>query len=523
MTRQVSPSSLIDSHTHDWIPKIEAVALAPGTSYIDEGDAAAAASVSEGLVAAFRRLGHIVASKPGPSTDIAITHAQFMTAIPWRRSLFFTGRIRYRMPKHAAVFTIVPVAAHVLETRLSEMKGALGELKRQIQENSPVERTAAIDAFRFEGLAPLSHTVLIEQARRAGPLVALARAVQAQCKCIRILLVVHEGTGRAKYVYMFDLVGARPCIDLCDEGAFDDIATRMATAVGASEVTDHVWQGDPIAAEDWNTSESVRALVEASRQLGARGFFAEPVRIADLVKVPVVGRVISEQYSEGCFSTYDPDLRAQIVTGTGSSRAIHKGDVRPHDLAVVTGVRQDFRGAVVRPVASIPKAVPSSEAVELYAIDEALPRIELDLSTSGYSAGESRKERGVSVPVVRSKLHGHCGVKAFDPTKVEHVPLTPPYQRYPVGCGTDAQARALVEAFSRSEALMNPEDSRSVVFSILPGHGCLIVEKWVPRAAPFEAIWRLLDSGGLVIDTSAVPQGPYRYIASGSLQELSER
>ncbi|MGC8863037.1 MAG: FGGY-family carbohydrate kinase, partial [Armatimonadota bacterium] len=47
-----------------------------------------------------------------------------------------------------------------------------------------------------------------------------------------------------------------------------------------------------------------------------------------------------------------------------------------------------------------------------------------------------------AVPVVRSKLHGHRGVSAYDPRYVEFVPLAPAYYAYPVSCGTRAQAEA---------------------------------------------------------------------------------
>jgi hypothetical protein len=38
----------------------------------------------------------------------------------------------------------------------------------------------------------------------------------------------------------------------------------------------------------------------------------------------------------------------------------------------------------------------------------------------------------------------------------------------------------------------------------------LIVEKWVPGAAPFQTIWEYFDLGHLVLD-KRVPQGPMEY------------
>jgi hypothetical protein len=104
-------------------------------------------------------------------------------------------------------------------------------------------------------------------------------------------------------------------------------------------------------------------------------------------------------------------------------------------------------------------------------------------------------------------------VAAYDPSLVEHVPLDPPFYHYPVSCSTEAQARAIKAAFSRSEALGSPEDERQIVFTVLPGHGVVIVEKWVPGKAPFQIIWECMDDGSLQI-SSQVPQGPLRYQTS---------
>jgi hypothetical protein len=82
-----------------------------------------------------------------------------------------------------------------------------------------------------------------------------------------------------------------------------------------------------------------------------------------------------------------------------------------------------------------------------------------------------------------------------------------------------------VNAFSRSEALQNPEDPRRVIFTVLPGHGTVIVEKWVAGTAPFQTIWEAMDDGLLKVD-SKVPQGPIEYGASGQgskVRRLRER
>jgi hypothetical protein len=90
-------------------------------------------------------------------------------------------------------------------------------------------------------------------------------------------------------------------------------------------------------------------------------------------------------------------------------------------------------------------------------MDLSLPRIRLG------SEGES----GVEVPIARSKLHGHRGVKFYDPARVEHVYLDTAYYHYPVSCSTQAQAHAIEAAFSRSQSLNDPADHRQVAH-VLP-------------------------------------------------------
>ncbi len=50
-----------------------------------------------------------------------------------------------------------------------------------------------------------------------------------------------------------------------------------------------------------------------------------------------------------------------------------------------------------------------------------------------------------------------------------------------------------------------------MVFTVLPGHGVMIVEKWVAGKAPFQLIWEAMDSGALEID-NLIPQGPFVFL-----------
>jgi hypothetical protein len=146
-------------------------------------------------------------------------------------------------------------------------------------------------------------------------------------------------------------------------------------------------------------------------------------------------------------------------------------------------------------------------------MDISLPYIELDPDW----------EIWTTVPVARSKLHGHRGIYSYNPDLVEYVQLDPPFYNYPVTCATEAQADGIQQAFSRSVALKNPDDPRQVVFTVLPTHGVVMAEKWVPGKVPFQVIWEFFDSGHIVVEPR-VPQGVMEYaLVSGNMILRQER
>jgi len=468
---------------HSWLRKTH-VAFVPGfsTSLLEE--------VTSGLLRHFHLRGHLVQTKPDDNTDVILTTAPFGKPVGWRQALLLTARQRFNLNHSPMLFTLVHVPPDEFHSLLDHFRVAL-EKKTQ----DPAD-------YAFPGLAPQAHRVLIEQGNRGGPILALERLVQAQAKSIRIILVV--GDDHPLVAYHFDLVGAHPRSEARDpESLYDDIVLRVVTSVSTRELTEHKVTGESISSALWQRLGTPAAMRVAGQQLGERGFFTEMVRIADLVHVPAVTDAVASQYSEGCFATWDPTLGGLIATVTGSARPVDKGNITEDDLAVIVGVRPDGRGALTRHVEGKRNDPPSSEAVEMIEMDVPLPTITLDPVW----------DICARVPVVRSKLHGHRGVGAHDPRQVEYVPLEPPYYHYPVSCATDAQARGIREAFARSEALRNPADSRQVVFTVLPTHGIVIVEKWVPNKAPFQVMWEYMDAGHLQVE-NLIPQGPMEYVPS---------
>jgi hypothetical protein len=477
---------------HDWL-KQTCVAYVPGpeTEPLVEEFAVS-------LLQQFRLLGHVIQSQPDDRTDILITTAPYGKSISWRNALMFTGRVRFKYKHSPTVFTLIGIAPQELESNLAHFRQSLAK------------EAADPEDYDFPGLAPDAYKVLHDQGHRGGPILSLERLLQAQSKCINILLLV--GDRQASSVVHFDLVGAYP-VTMAEQtpAFFQEIVLRMVTRVSTHEVTDHQVVGTPIPAAEWRAARTPGLMLAAARELDRRNFFTATAYIHELVDVPVVSDAVSSQYSEGCFASWDPDLAGLVATVTGSARPVFKGSITEDDLALIVGVRTDGEGALVRNVEGKRNDPPSSEAVEMIGIDRTLPKI----------AWISRKGELVQVPVIRSKLHGHRGISAYNPSRVEYVSMDASYYDYPVTCATDAQARGVIAAFARSEALNNPADPRQVVFTILPTHGVLIVEKWVQQAAPFQTIWEYFDLGHLVLE-ARVPQGPLQYVEMSGRRVLKE-
>ena len=482
MFKSLSIPLNLNKPLHPWLKQAYVTYLPGPTDKVLE-------EVAQGIMHSFKLLGSIVQDSPTDETTILLTTAPYGKPLHWRDSIMLTARRRFKLKKNPNVFTLI----HVTPARL---QADLDYLEKVLQKEPPDPAD-----YDFPGLAPQSYRVLFEQGRRGGPILALERIVQSQAMGLRVLLVV--GDEHPDYVYHFDLVGAFPkSVNHGDPMLFyHDIALRLTTTVSTREITNHQVVGDPIPYQTWQSWAGPRAMLRAAVELGKRHFFTEMVRINDLVAVPAVQDAVASQYSEGCFGTWEPEINGLIATITGSARPVDKDNLTENDLSIIVGVRPDREGALVRHVQGKRNDPPSSEAVEMMDMDASLPRIAL---------APPQWEQEAEAPVVRSKLHGHRGVKSFDPALVEYAPLEPQYFDFIVSCATEAQARGVRDAFSRAQCLLNPDDPRKLAFTILPGHGVVIAEKWVPGTVPFQVMWDAMDSGQLVID-SHVPQGRMRY------------
>jgi hypothetical protein len=468
---------LIHTPTHSWLKQLY-IAHIPGRS-TDLAD-----RVASELMDYLQQDGHFMQEVPSSETNVILTTAVLGEPLGWREALMFTARRRYKLEHVPTVFTIV----HALPEQFNEWMAQIEQILKSGGETLP----------GFAGVPESAHKTLYQQGKRGGAILYLLRVIQIQTKCIRVLLVT--GEDKPESTFLFDLVGAHPQIKF--EEAHDfyrDIATRIMTAASTREITRHREVEPRIEQEQWSRLAAIKEMIQASKEFGRRDFFTEMIRVSDVAEVPGFSDAISSQYSEGCFATWDLQLNGLLTTITGSARPVKKENITDQDLAVIVGIKPEEDGALIRKIEGHPNHPPSSEAVEMIGMDMQLPKIRL--------------ENGAEVPVIRSKLHGHRGVHSFDPKRIEYVSLPDSYLYYPVSCSTDAQYRAVREAFLGSSALQNPDDPRQIVFTILPGHGMIIVEKWVEGKQAFQAIWEAMDNRDIEI-SNYIPQGPFVFEAS---------
>jgi len=438
----------------------------------------------------FQQEGHVTKNVPSAETNVILTTAKLGEPLGWREALMFTARHRYKLKHAPTVFTIV----HALPEQFSEWMVKIEQILKGSSEMTS----------NFAGIPETATMTLYQQGKRGGAIMYLLRIIQIQAKCIRVLLVI--GKDEPESAFLFDLVGAHPQIEFEDAHAFyKDIATRIMTAASTEEITNHQTVEPEIKQDEWNNLSTIKEMTRASRELGKRDFFTEMIQVSDVAEIPGFSEAISQQYSEGCFATWDVQISGLLTTITGSARPVRKENITDKDLAVIVGIKPKYDGALIRKVEGHPNHPPSSEAVEMIGMDLQLPKITL--------------RNSIQVPVIRSKLHGHRGVQSFNRNRVEYVSVPDSYLYYPVSCSTDAQYRAVQRAFSSSVALQNPDDPRQIVFTVLPGHGVVIVEKWMDGKQAFQVIWEAMDNKDIEI-TNDIPQGPFRFEESEQRSNL---
>jgi hypothetical protein len=448
-----------------------------------------------------RDAGCTVTDLPDNGTDLIITTRRFGENVARDEALFFNAKRQYRLSRRPQVLTIVDVA----EAEYQSMVAHFAELAR-LPEDQAARR-------QYPGLGPEAANLIAHQARRGGPELAFARLVQGQVLSIRVMVLRTKDSRPYRAMHM-DMAGAHPVTDATDLEAFGaEAGARLLAAVCATEVNHHTFVDEPVPADVWESLSSPDAMIRAGSMFTQFGFFTDPIIVEKLLGYRGISDAISAQFSEGCYAVYEPDIPGLLTTASGSSRLVDKRSISRLDQAVVVGTRSDREGAIVRPVAGMEPVMPSVEAVEMMRLCERVPE-HMRLNSRGLP---------VTVPNVRAILHGHLGVAAFDPDKVEAVMLEPLYYTQLVSCGTGALAEGTARAFEKSQALKDLRDQRRVVFLEQPGHGVMVVEKWPPQAdgsRPFDTIHDYLGAGYLQM-TLDIAQGPVHWEPAPGLDGLT--
>ncbi|MBI3360765.1 MAG: hypothetical protein HY023_06605 [Chloroflexi bacterium] len=431
----------------------------------------------------FRANGSLVQSQPTNETDLILTTARFGQPLGRDEALLISGKRKYGLSRRPQVLTVVSLREKEYDEHIAHFTelAAHPEISHQ-----------------YPGLGPQAVEVLVEQAQRGGPEVALGRLMQAQMISIRVMALIGEEAGPPLRAIHFDLAGAHPTTDAANLQAFaDETGRRILTAVCAHDVDHHSEEAEPLPRAVWESLTTPEAMIQAGVTFTRYGFFTTPIAIEKILGYKGgIGEAIAAQYSEGCYAVYEPEIPGLITTATGSSRLVDKRSITRDDHGIVVGVKPERDGAKVMQVEGRPRTLPSVEAVEMMGICEALPP----------HPRKNRKGEPVSVPPVHAILHGHLGVQSYDPKCIETVFLDGLYYDYLVSCGTGALASGTAQAFMRSATLRDFADPLGVVFLEQPGHGVVIIEKWVEGKDPFETIHEYLETGRLKM-TMQVPQG----------------
>ena len=240
--------------THSWMRKIN-VAYVPGvtTPLLEQ--------TASGMLQQFESTGHIVQATPDNATDVILTTAPFGESLNWRNAMMFTARHRFKLDHTPASITLVHV-------RPSELDSLLAYFEEVLAKTPPDP-----EDYEFPGLAPTAYQVLYEQGHRGGPILSVERLLQAQAKCIRVILVV--GDDEPQLAYHFDLVGAFPASQMNGNGAafYEDMVLRIATSMSATDINQHRVVGEPIARAVWNSSLHPQGDVPGGLRAGHAGVF----------------------------------------------------------------------------------------------------------------------------------------------------------------------------------------------------------------------------------------------------------
>ena len=162
-----------------------------------------------------RANGTTVQDTPTNDTDLIITTARFTDPVKRDDALLFHGKRKYGLSRRPQVLTVVSMT----EAEYAELVQHFAAL---------AENSAEALSLKYQGLGPQAIEVLLEQAQRGGPEVALGRLLQGQNKSIRVMALIGDNAGKPVRAIHYDLAGAHPTTDARDLAYFAEDAGQAA-------------------------------------------------------------------------------------------------------------------------------------------------------------------------------------------------------------------------------------------------------------------------------------------------------
>ncbi|MGA2111775.1 MAG: hypothetical protein ABSG98_06455 [Anaerolineales bacterium] len=270
---------------------------------------------------------------------------------------------------------------------------------------------------------------------------------------------------------------------------------RLVTAASAKEVgADYEVHEGAMTLEEWQHSPLPGALIEAGQRMDRLRLLPPPKQIGEYVSEKLAR--IYERYlgmkgfSEGMLFVYDPGTQTMMVTASGSW-AVDKRALRPDEVVMVSGLN-DGKLQVLAPQGLRTKG-PSVEAMEMFSLLQAVPRVRVKEAASG--SWRLDPAGTVEVPIIRAGIHVHVGVKSADEFWIESIPANRKLYPYGFGCGTDLMCGLAQDAARRSRAICDRTDPRAYVRWPMLYHGDTALELWKPGVpdTPLEGLLDLYD------------------------------
>lgn len=407
------------------------------------------------LIDAFREQGHIVTDQPGEHVNLMIgfyevpdTNEPLIDRIPERKMPFALTMMREyklaRRPENVVLFLTV-------HERPSEMK----------------------------------HKEVIELSRTA-----MARAGSPKI----VFLSGDRNTGELWETTYTTMEGGHPSDKTEERDVVRTLRDRLIAMACARDVgADYIVQENKISKEQWETTRTPEALIEAGHRMDKLNLLPPPKNVREYVSpdlANIYNRYLNMKgFSEGMLFAWDAETDTLMVTASGSwnvdKRALKREEVVP------IGGMEGHKILVFAPEGIKPKG-PSVEAVEMYTLLMSVPKTRVSKKNGVWVADPNGEKE---VPMVRAGVHTHVGVVRIDEEWVEDMGVNRRDYPYGFGCGTDLMKQLAQDAAARSKAVHDPSDERLYVRWQMLYHGETVVELWKTGASdqPLQGLLDMYD------------------------------